>query len=212
MNKSPEVKELAKALAGFQAEVANVPKNGVNPFFKSKYATLENVIDTIRPTLKKNGLSFAQFPDGDGLTTILMHTSGEWLEASSAMTVRDATPQGQGSAITYLRRYALSAVLGIATEEDDDGNAAAKPAERAQPAARTTQRAQPPKPTKDEATARLEAFKERIVTLLKLLDKPTKTKKQCEDAVFDLVGMALTAENYEAIGEALAERLEAKNA
>jgi hypothetical protein len=121
MEKSDSIKEIAKALLAFQSEVENVKKDGNNPYFKSKYATLENILDTIKPTLAKCGLSFSQFPDGDGLTTILMHTSGEFLKANTKMTLRDQTPQGQGSAITYMRRYALSAVLGIATEEDDDG-------------------------------------------------------------------------------------------
>ena len=121
MEKSESIKEIAKALLAFQSEVENVKKDGNNPYFKSKYATLENFLDTIKPTLAKCGLSFSQFPDGEGLTTILMHTSGEFLKANTKMTLRDQTPQGQGSAITYMRRYAPSAVLGIATQEDDDG-------------------------------------------------------------------------------------------
>src|SRR5687768_15786841 len=127
MEKSESIKELATALIGFQANVENVKKDGQNPYFKSKYATLENILDTVKPTPKDFDLSFSQFPDGDGLTTILMHSSGEYLKATAHMTPKDNSPQGQGSAITYMRRYALSAVLGIATEEDDDGNAASQP-------------------------------------------------------------------------------------
>ena len=125
MEQSQTISEIAKALSKFQAEVTNVKKDGINPFFRSKYATLENVLDTIRNPLTKNGLSFSQFPTGENeLTTILLHTSGEWLKSTTKMTPKDATPQGQGSAITYMRRYAISAVLGVASEEDDDGAAA----------------------------------------------------------------------------------------
>lgn len=117
----------------FQGEVSAVTKDGNNPYFKSKYATLENIIDTIRLPLQKNGLSFSQFPTGENeLVTILMHSSGEYLQSTVKMAPKDNTPQGQGSAITYMRRYALSAILGIATEEDDDGNGASKPSAPAQ--------------------------------------------------------------------------------
>lgn len=125
MERSQTIAELAKALAKFQSQVAAVKKDASNPFFKSKYATLENIIETIRKPLEDSGLSFSQFPSGDNeLVTILMHISGEFLQSTAKMTPKDQTPQSQGSAITYLRRYALSAILGIATEEDDDGNQA----------------------------------------------------------------------------------------
>jgi len=125
MEKSTTIIEIAKALAKFQGEVKSVKKDGNNPFFKSKYATLENVIETAREALTKSGLSFSQFPCGENeLTTILMHESGEFLQSTVKMSPKDNTPQGQGSAITYMRRYALSAILGLATEEDDDGNSA----------------------------------------------------------------------------------------
>jgi hypothetical protein len=207
MEKSPAIENIAKALASFQSDMESVSKDAENPFFHSKYATLENIISTAKAHLKKHGLSFAQFPDGDGLTTIIMHTSGEFIQATCRMTPKDETPQSQGSAITYMRRYALSAALGIATDEDDDGNAASAP-KAAKSAARSA-----PKPAavKDPAKAQL-AAKDRILALLKQLERPCSTKKECEDAVFDLTGLQLTPDNYEAIGEALAERLEAKNA
>lgn len=125
MVKSPEIKNIAEALAKFQKAVAPVKKGASNPFFKSKYADLASIIDVIREPLADNGLSFAQFPSGEGgLTSILMHTSGEFLQETYVMRPVDAKPQTAGSAITYMRRYALSAMLGIATEPDDDGNAA----------------------------------------------------------------------------------------
>src|SRR5690606_30331183 len=76
-----------------------------------------------RPVLKKHGLAFSQFVDDGGLTTILLHESGEWIEARTSFDgISYSTAQELGSAITYLRRYALTAALGIAADEDDDGN------------------------------------------------------------------------------------------
>src|SRR5687768_6328740 len=147
MNKNESTKEIAKALAAFKSEVENVKKESTNPFFKSKYADLESIISTVKPVLAKYGLSYAQFPDYvrtygqdtekavPGLTTIIMHTSGEWIEATAPLVMKEQNPQGQGSAITYMRRYALSAALGIATEDDDDGNAASAPKAAAKKAA-----------------------------------------------------------------------------
>lgn len=126
------MKNLATALCAFQAEVGNIPKDSVNPFYKSKYASLESVITTIKPILTKHGLSFSQLPDGAGLKTILLHNSGEILEATMTLVVKEQTPQSQGSSLTYARRYALSAMLGLATDEDDDASEASKPTQKAE--------------------------------------------------------------------------------
>lgn len=136
MTRSPEIGNLAKALIKFQKEVKPVKKESENPYFKSKYADLASIIDTIKEPLAKNGLGYTQFPIGEfGLTTILMHESGEWIEETFTLRPVDAKPQSVGSAITYARRYALGAILGIATEEDDDGNKAsnAVPAKKTWP-------------------------------------------------------------------------------
>lgn len=127
MNKSESIKELAIALAKFQGEVKNPANTAKNPFFKSNYAPLNDVLNTVRPILSKNGLSVVQAPSGDGeniiVTTTLIHESGEWIEFPQLVLKSDkATAQGAGSAITYARRYALSAILGISSEDDDDGN------------------------------------------------------------------------------------------
>ena len=124
MNKSDSIKEIAGALVKFHDSVGAVKKDSENPFFKSKYASLDNVLETIKEPLALHGLSFAQFPDANGLTTILMHSSGEWLESTYDVPLAKADPQGAGSAITYMRRYALGAILGLATETDDDANVA----------------------------------------------------------------------------------------
>jgi len=122
---SLDLSELLPALHEFHKRISAVTKDGVNPHWKSSYATLNSVWNTIRPILNKNNLIVTQFPDSDGLTTILAHTSGQFISGYARLAdVKD--PQKQGSSITYMRRYALSSVLGLVTEEDDDGNAATK--------------------------------------------------------------------------------------
>lgn len=128
MEKSESIKELANALCKFQAEVEKIKKGATNPFFKSKYATLADILDVIRQPLANNGLSFVQFPKGiHGLETMLLHTSGEYLSESYEMRPTRDDPQGAGSVITYQRRYALGAVLGLNIDEDDDANKASQP-------------------------------------------------------------------------------------
>lgn len=129
MQKSESIAELAKALASFQSEVKNPPNTADNPFYKSKYAPLQDVLNVVRPLLSKHGLSILQIPSSDGetvsVTTLLMHSSGEWIQTDPLVLKTDKpTAQGAGSAITYARRYSLSAVLGISSEDDDDGNIA----------------------------------------------------------------------------------------
>ena len=128
MNKSESIKELATALCKFQGAVEKIKKGATNPFFKSKYATLADILDVIRQPLADAGLSFVQFPKGAyGLETMLMHTSGEYLSESYEMRPTKDDPQGAGSVITYQRRYALGAVLGLNIDEDDDANKASEP-------------------------------------------------------------------------------------
>ncbi len=188
MEKSNEIKQIAEALVKFQSEVPAVKKDGQNPFFRSSYATLENVINTIKPILAKHGLSYSQFPTGENeLCTILMHISGEWLMATARMSPKDATPQGQGSAITYLRRYAISAVLGIATEYDDDGASASG-----------TVKSSPAKSGKVDNR-----------TIFQLLcdggwvDPQTAQKTDCEQAVKRMTNLELVPKNFIAIHEKL---------
>lgn len=128
MEKSESIKEIATALCKFQGSVEKVKKEATNPFFKSKYATLSNILDVIRIPLSEAGLSFVQLPiDENKLTTILMHTSGEWISGTYIMRPTKNDPQGLGSTITYQRRYALGAVLGLNIDDDDDGNEGSEP-------------------------------------------------------------------------------------
>jgi hypothetical protein len=138
MEKSPSIQNLAKALLVFQTKMDKIGRDSSNPFFKSKYASLSTILEHIQIPLAEAGLSFAQFPtNGEGLTTILMHgNSGEYIEAEYQMTAAKDDPQGRGSAITYQRRYALGAILGLNIDEDDDGNSAyTKSAPKQAPAA-----------------------------------------------------------------------------
>tara|TARA_R100000234_G_scaffold21653_1_gene12173 strand:+ start:5609 stop:6046 length:438 start_codon:yes stop_codon:yes gene_type:complete len=121
-------KNLAVALIKFHDSGAAAKKGADNPFFKSKYANLEEVIETVRAEAGKVGLTFTQLVDFDEhhifVTTILMHESGESVTGRTPVLTKDNTdPQKMGSGITYAKRYGLQAAFGLPSE-DDDGNAA----------------------------------------------------------------------------------------
>jgi hypothetical protein len=139
MEKSESIKELATALNKFQAECSGAKKDADNPFFGSKYANLEAVINCAKSALDNNGLAVSQFPIMDqgycGVETILMHSSGEWISNKLLLACKKQDPQAMGSAITYARRYSYQSVLGIPSE-DDDGE---KSMQRNSPAPQMTQ-------------------------------------------------------------------------
>jgi hypothetical protein len=109
-------------------EVGKIRKNANNPFFKSKYASLSNILDVVTPVLVQCDLNIMQMPVGDGeLRTILSHVSGEIVESTFNMKITKNDPQSMGSAITYARRYAIGAILNLNIDEDDDGNQASIP-------------------------------------------------------------------------------------
>jgi hypothetical protein len=122
------MQKLYAALAKAQAEMPDVPKDGRNPHFKSRFTTLDTLIKATRPILAKHGLSILQFPgtsfESPALVTVLAHESGDSIEHAVPMVLTKQTPQEVGAAITYYRRYAWASVLGIASDDDDDGNAA----------------------------------------------------------------------------------------
>jgi hypothetical protein len=132
---SPTIGQLAAALAKAQGEIGVAVRENTNPFFKSKYADLASVVEAIRAAFSANGLSYIQTvepsdKDEVRIETTLLHASGEWISCGVlALPVSKADAQGYGSALTYARRYSLSAAAGVAAELDDDGNAAsaAKP-------------------------------------------------------------------------------------
>ena len=131
-----QLNELAVALVAAQAEFSAVPKTADNPFFKSKYADLATVVSHTQPILAKHGLAVSQFPtqiNGEpALITYLLHASGQVLADTMKLCAAKSDPQGQGAAITYARRFAYMAVLGLVADVDDDGNTAqrAKVAEK----------------------------------------------------------------------------------
>lgn len=148
-NKSESIKNIAVALVKFNSEVKIIEKDAKNPHFKNQYASLDTIIDEVRPLLAKHGLSIMQFPGGDGenftLRTLLLHESGEWIE-SEPLTMRPVKndPQGIGSCNTYARRYSLSAMLSLNTgEEDDDGNGASQNGQGNANHGQATQHSQP---------------------------------------------------------------------
>ena len=128
MNKSEQINELATALAKAQGEIKNAVKDSANPYYKSRYADLASVWEACRTALSSNGLAVSQIPElrDSGMVsvhTMLLHSSGQWLSGELSMVPVKNDPQGIGSCITYIRRYALAAIVGI-SPEDDDGNAA----------------------------------------------------------------------------------------
>lgn len=129
---SESTKLLTAALIEFHRSEVSVPKSATNPFFKSKYADLWTIKAACDPVLSGLGLVVTQFPgtsemSGSTLITRLAHLSGEFMEAETPLLLTKDDPQAQGSAITYMRRYAYSAILGIVADPDDDGNAASVP-------------------------------------------------------------------------------------
>lgn len=130
MKSSPTLSKLAPALVKAQAAMAGATKSAANPFFKSKYANLEEVIRVVKEQFSANGLCFIQNPVSSeghaGVETIILHESGEFISNEFVLKCSKADPQGMGSAITYARRYGLQSACGIPSE-DDDGNAASAP-------------------------------------------------------------------------------------
>ena len=125
MRTSQSIVELATSLSIAQGQMTGAVKGSKNPFFKSSYADIKDVINAIREPFNSNGLSYTQFPinknDMIGVVTRIMHSSGEWLESEFFLPVGKKDAQGYGSAITYARRYALQSMAGIPSV-DDDGN------------------------------------------------------------------------------------------
>ena len=125
MNQSESITDLATALCLAQAEMGGAVKDSNNTFFKSSYADLTSVIKVIKEPFSKYGLSFVQLPvtsaggNGVGVSTMLMHKSGQWLQSEYLLPMDKVTPQGAGSAITYARRYALQSLVGIPSVDDD---------------------------------------------------------------------------------------------
>lgn len=158
---SADISELAAALAEAQAELSPAAKNAQNPHLKNRYADIAAVYEAIRETLPKHGLSVSQIilphESKARVRTLLMHKSGQWLASECLMPLdRNGGPQGMGSAITYARRYSLSAIVGVVSEDDDDAEAAQPRRQQQRQAAqqRETAKANNPDPmTKTQSAA-----------------------------------------------------------
>jgi hypothetical protein len=130
VRRSDTIAKLATAVTKAVAELKNPAKDSVNPFYNSKYADLATVRDAVLPVLARHDLAVLQLPceldNAAALTTLLTHTSGEWVETTIKLRPVRNDPQGVGSALTYARRDALQSIAGVAAEDDDDGNAAGR--------------------------------------------------------------------------------------
>ncbi len=130
---SETIGALAAALSKAQADITGALKDSSNPFFKSKYADLASCWDACRKQLAANNLAVIQTvyvhweKDESVLATTLAHSSGEWIRSELPIRAKDASPQAQGSAITYARRYALAAIVGLAQIDDDAEAAQGRP-------------------------------------------------------------------------------------
>lgn len=180
MKTSEKIGAIAAAIVKAQAEMPKLLADSDNPYYKSKYIALADLIKEVRPVLAKFGLAIIQGVSGDGekaviITTRIIHESGEWIEESFTMPVvakgsKEATPQDYGAAVTYARRYSLAGILGVASEEDDDANSISHPIERAAP-----QKPMQAPVKQDE----LKALKDKLVEIMKdPLIKPEEREGQ----------------------------------
>lgn len=123
MKTSETIEKLALALCSAQGEMGGAVKGSANPFFKTSYADLTSVIRVIKEPCFKNGLSYVQFPirneNGVGVVTRLMHTSGQWLESEYTLPIQKLDAQSAGACVTYARRFALQALFGIPSVDND---------------------------------------------------------------------------------------------
>lgn len=190
---SPEINELAAALVAAQGEFGAVPKGSINPFFKSKYAALPDVVAHASPVLSKHGLAVSQFISNqtglDTLVTYLLHKSGQFMSHTMLLHMVKEDPQAQGSAVTYARRYAYMSVLGLVADEDDDG-------QRATQAVKSVKK-----------TTELSPLQEKLKNALaKKFKEASERKTWVESVVFhDIAGIsALTEEEVKLCNDQLA--------
>lgn len=124
MNQSENIQQLVKALAQAQGAFKRVGHDKLNPHYKSKYASLEAIIDAIREPVAKAGLAVVHSVEGEKIETRVMHTSGQWISSTIPLLLDKRSPQAVGSAITYAKRYNISCLLNLSIGEDDDANQA----------------------------------------------------------------------------------------
>jgi hypothetical protein len=181
MSQSEIINELASALSKAQGEMQAAIKDKVNPFYKSAYADLGSVWDAARPVLSKYGLCVMQTTEmiADGtkiiLVTTLAHTSGQWVKSYLPLNPAKNDSQGVGTAITYLRRYSLSAIVGVVCDDDDDGETSVgrgkTTQQNTQPTVTPTQEKKEEKECQPERVGKTEIIA--LTTLINSLDEET---------------------------------------
>ncbi|WP_186364925.1 ERF family protein [Staphylococcus hominis] len=196
MNRSESITEINKALNNFHKEVKQPFKDKNNPFYKSKYVPLENVAEAIDKTSTKFGLTYTQYPVSNekgevGVATILHHESGEYMEYPPLMVKPEKnTPQGVGSAITYSRRYSLSTVFGITSDQDDDGNEASGKRSNQNNQRQNYRQNNTPKMASSQTIGTL---KQQIINITNLMKENGKANSQQEvEEKFEVNGYNLT--------------------
>ncbi|WP_049438200.1 ERF family protein [Staphylococcus hominis] len=196
MNRSESITEINKALNNFHKEVKQPFKDKNNPFYKSKYVPLENVAEAIDKTSTKFGLTYTQYPVSNekgevGVATILHHESGEYMEYPPLMVKPEKnTPQGVGSAITYSRRYSLSTVFGITSDQDDDGNEASGKRSNQNNQRQNYRQDNAPKMASSQTIGTL---KQQIINITNLMKENGKANSQQEvEEKFEVNGYNLT--------------------
>jgi hypothetical protein len=195
---SDNVDKIFVAIHAAQGAMRGATKDSKNPAFKSSYASLESVIDTARPALQSANLAFTQAPGAlvDGaieITTMLMHTSGQWLRSTLHVPLSKRDPQGVGSAITYGCRYALMATLGL-PPVDDDGEAAMDRTPPLKAGYSPPPKAPPPAATDSPALAT-------ITAALKLCDTIKALDEWCECDTNKVAFNALTDGEYDTLNK-----------
>ena len=214
--KSESIKEIAIALAQFNMKVQRIEKDSSNPHFKNRYASLDGILDEVRPLLAEQGLSLIQMPSGDGdnfkLTTMLIHISGEWIESDSlSMRPTKSDPQGIGSATTYARRYGVSSFLGLSTGEvDDDGNAASQTPKASQNASQSQGYNSPPaqsQPSATQSSASSEAITSGQIGLIKKLVADKKIPDNMYRVALGTYGVTSSTDMNKRDASALIKRL-----
>lgn len=226
MKTSENIDEICKALAAFHSEVGRISKDGTNPYLKNRYATIDQIIEEIRPILASKGLFILQAPSNNEsgeiqMTTRILHESGQWIE-SPALTLKAQKndPQAIGSAVTYARRYSLTSFLSLNTGEDDDGHQASTPRDtqqkqqkpKAVPKQKPQQKPQPSNGMASDAqrkkifaVAKEKGLPESIIrNLIKYYTGKESTKELSKKAagdVIDLMEQTKTSELYQMIGE-----------
>lgn len=207
MERTESIAQLSKALSAAQGELRNAPLDKSNSHFGQRYASLGSITDTVRPILAKHGLAVTQLagtPEQGkvSVSTLLIHTSGEYIRETMVVPVAGNIQQA-GSAITYMRRYALSALLGIVGDEDDDAESVVAPT---RPSKASKAKAVPQPPAPAEAPTAAPSGYERVYPR-EVTEKTSKTGKTYWVCRLDHpAGDTLTANTF---SSTVAERLKA---